>query len=173
MMTFTEMGRRVLLEKVIPHILEEPRRLGMEYWSADKFNNPSVFEDSILRNQRGDDVLVNDADLAAILKDAEPPCGTVACIAGWTKLLHGGRANGLSAAQFATKVFGGKKALADMEPWSDGPYRALFLTSHWPQQFRDKYNAIRENPELTPRQKARRLAQITVARIKYALRTGK
>ena len=71
LMETTEVSMKLnleLFEKVKAHILEEPRRLSQITWLTKKATQPLRF-----------------AELLGGLK--EPPCGTVACVAGWTSLL--------------------------------------------------------------------------------------
>jgi len=56
-----------LLRKVMKHILEEPRRLRQSEWLAKK----------------------GDAYYKHVPRKERPPCGTVACIAGWAVELSG------------------------------------------------------------------------------------
>jgi len=62
-----------LFEKVKVHILEEPRRLRQACWVEHKSSESSWGYDNY----------------NAIISEGakEPPCGTVACVAGWTALL--------------------------------------------------------------------------------------
>jgi len=57
-----------LFEKVKAHILEEPRRLSQITWVTTREQQPVRFAE-------------------IVSSDQEPPCGTVACVAGWTSLL--------------------------------------------------------------------------------------
>lgn len=58
------------LKKIEKYILEEPKRLNMRFWGAHT-NKPSAIDD-----------LFNEGVVGAALKEQNPPCGTIGCIAG-------------------------------------------------------------------------------------------
>ncbi len=112
-----------LLLRVKAHILEEPRRLSMDTW----FNtNESYIGD------------INDtyAELCPTYKFA--PCGTVACIAGWTVLLHDGNVKSsrdisIRAAELLGLNY--TPARRDDEMF----YGTLFYPSQWDEGWYDSY----------------------------------
>jgi len=55
-----------LLQRVIKHILDEPRRLRQACWISERGGAEYRY---------------------AVIEDLAPPCGTVACFAGWVSLL--------------------------------------------------------------------------------------
>lgn len=123
-----------LLRKVAKHIAEEPRRLEMEYMTTP---------------------------LSKITPKDRPPCGTVACIAGWALILT-------KEARYANTNFpvdeSGDEVCADAAEnllgISDG--QKLFYVNDWPNPFRDLYVAAK-----TPRGRASAAA----ARIEHFIKT--
>lgn len=68
-----------LLIRVRDHILAEPRRLNMSHWTQSAKPGDVVFS--------GYEVRIGSE--SKISKKDAPPCGTVACIAGWAGELSG------------------------------------------------------------------------------------
>lgn len=82
-----------LLLRVKAHILEEPRRLNMSNWIQNAEAGLCVsyeFESGEL-------------DIHTLSKDEVPPCGTVACIAGWACLLSDKKVRNYSAESTAIR----------------------------------------------------------------------
>lgn len=71
-----------LLEKVIAHIEEDPRRFHMDYWY-----DTSVIEQRLIGQ--------------------EPPCGSIGCIGGWGEILAGRKepTQGIDAFRAACEIF--------------------------------------------------------------------
>lgn len=140
-----------LLEKVKAHVLEEPRRVRMEAWGISL--HMSEAEKDRARYDVLEDlfVLENDADY----EDAEtrgfaelidfPECGTVACIAGWGKILsQPDPAAAMRDPDFLRKLsalpayesealFGVTHQQADR----------LFFVARWPRKFERRYEGAR------------------------------
>ena len=83
-----------LLEKVKAHILEEPKRIRMEAWvfsehftEDDKAFARSFLMEEIYSKEHNVDRLLAALQPFSNLLDF-PACGTVACIAGWGKILE-------------------------------------------------------------------------------------
>ena len=124
-----------LLRRVAKHISEEPRRFDMGYMTTP---------------------------LDEIPKRRQPPCGTVACIAGWALILskkakynneefpvdsNGNQLGAIQAAQ-----------LLQIPNWGTN----LFYVDDWPRSFRAQYTKART---------AKRRADIAVARIEHFIKT--
>jgi len=71
-----------LLLRVKAHILEEPRRLNMSNWIQDA-RVGSLVHDAYESNR------VGQFAKHALTENEAPPCGTVACLAGWACVLSG------------------------------------------------------------------------------------
>lgn len=129
-----------LLRAVRDHILAEPLCLRMARWVSMKnakqlcVNPPTVYDRASEWNE------------PRIVKI--PPCGTVACVAGWTALLGGDDVDNATvfAGQVATRFLGVNMVAA----------RSLFYVSDWPEPHRSKYMKART---------ARARAEIAAARI--------
>lgn len=128
-----------LLRRIQKHILEEPRRFFMLGFIAKgepggKFKaHPNV-------------PWFRPADLA----DSVPPCGTAACIAGWTNLFTGHRPDAWHPAR---KEIGISNAQA----------KTLFNSGFWPEPFRGRYSSAS-----TPAKRAK----IAAARIEHLIQHG-
>lgn len=103
-----------LLLKVKEKILAQPRAFNMATWLRK--NGP----------EGGDDPYVNYRN---------PPCGTVACIAGWVVELTGGRMAGRSVSELAKD-----RLLADTT-LERGQAEALFLLD-WPADLKKEFDGI-------------------------------
>ncbi len=100
-----------LYDKVVAHILEEPKRMDMDRWVQNPFY---------------------------VKENRMPACGTVACFGGWSVAL--------------SKRW--KYAKLNEHYWSIGPMAraalgitweesdVLFITSRWPQEYREGLNAL-------------------------------
>jgi hypothetical protein len=129
---------KILFAKVRDHILAEPRRFRMERYVA----NPGYY---------------------GLEGDTAPPCGTVACIAGWAVALVDGM-DAITApgaydhiAERAEELLG----LSDDEGWA--LWRVFFHTE-WPARFRRRYESAK-------RQGAR--ARAAADYIDHIIATGK
>lgn len=104
-----------LLRRVKALILEEPRRFNMDYYAATEKFYPDL------------------------VHDQAPPCGTVACIAGWATL-EDERARGRKrlTPAFLNRVgrYTGARALGLTFEQS----QRLFYTEEWPDEFAEAYN---------------------------------
>jgi hypothetical protein len=130
-----------LLREVTKHILEEPRRLVMRHVSITPYSDESSFSGDGCRAQE------------------YPPCGTAACIAGWTMLLSGEKPYDARTQKSSDTTRAGKLLGID-----DDEQDALFFVSEWPHQFFHRYwNAG------TPRGRAK----IASDRIEHFIKTGK
>jgi hypothetical protein len=122
-----------LLRRVAKHIDAEPKRLSMTDW---------------IEKQRAPLDLVRDTVYAtggaAIHKFA--PCGTAACIGGWTEILSGGR-------------IGSAGRLLGLD---GGQQDKLFYNQNWPAKFKRRYETAK-----TPRGKA----NAAIARIEHFIET--
>jgi len=106
-----------LLRKIQKHILEEPKRLRMNYWFIDGLTPGARFGGRL--------------GYFDINESAEvPECGTVGCIAGWACVLSGPKP--LTGEWLDGR---GQEALA----LTDDQRLRLFNVSNWPQLFIDKY----------------------------------
>lgn len=99
-----------LLERVKAHILEEPTRFDM---------GDFVIQGEYLEN------------FAANFGRPIPPCGTIACIAGWAVLLSEGQTSGAGS-----DVQAEAEALLGL---SVEQRERLFYTSNWPKKFNEAY----------------------------------
>lgn len=90
-----------------------------------------------------------------------PPCGTVACIAGWAAVLSQ-QQGGETIREVASRLWNAADTGGDaLEIDYDGQNR-LFYTCDWPSKFREQYDAAK-----TPTARAR----VTVARIEHFIKT--
>lgn len=101
------------LEKIRDHILEQPNRFAMGvFWRQEKagevLRNPSI-EWSSNRFEAG---------------QTFPECGTICCIAGWSRVFGGGSIKGINSAIVV---------LADVH--------------EWPKPFRDQYPLAKKPKE--------------------------
>lgn len=124
-----------LLRRVKEHILTEPRRFTMERWLDE-----------------------ND------LEGNHPPCGTAACIAGWTVLLKDGRqVTSLGIASRAAELLGlGTRDVGDYEVFTKA--NSLFFVKNWPKRYKRAYSRTR---------KLANRARIAGQRIEYFIKHGK
>jgi len=90
-----------LFNKVIEHILEEPKRLRQNCWIEKK-----------RLNKRNFDMVVG---LGSGAK--EPPCGTVACVAGWASQLSSKRRDILNDESISTHALRVLVIGDDEEAW--------------------------------------------------------
>lgn len=108
-----------LLRTIQKHIREEPRRLRMAAWARGGPPNQEGYVESGYGEE--DHVVF-------------PPCGTVACIAGWAHILSGGGIG--SAGQSA-----GARALdVDFDT-------ALFFVDLWPADLEERYESAATDQE--------------------------
>jgi hypothetical protein len=121
-----------LLARVRAHILEEPRRFRMERYVA----TPGYY------------------DLPA---EQSPPCGTVACIAGWAVAITDGL-NSITGPDAYGKIEGRALELLGLEESS------LFYHTCWPDEFCDRYENAR-----TPQERA----EVAADYINHIIETGK
>lgn len=108
-----------LLLRVKAHILEEPRRLNMSNWiDSGEPGTPIAFDFE-------DDA--NWQDLHVLTPEEAPPCGTVACIAGWSCILG----MDAPAKEIAKnhRVEGSARQLLDISPLQK---EELFYPYNWP-----------------------------------------
>jgi hypothetical protein len=136
-----------LLREVKKMILEEPRRLDMDTWASNarEYGTP---------------------------KDERPPCGTVACIAGWTAILdyvgsRGKMPKGKALINLSDNAEATAQELLGLTSEQaarlfDSPAERWFSKNLWPQKFVDAYLAAK-----TPQQRAR----VTASRIEHFIRT--
>lgn len=133
------------LRTVAKHILEEPLRLYMDNWVLDV--KKSSYSSDKVEDFNG----------------ALPPCGTVACIAGWTVKLF------RSPGQQASTYLGLACDILDLDEFSYLPSskplgRRLFHTMDWPTKYRGQYVLART---------AKGRARVTAERIEHFIHTGK
>lgn len=119
-----------LLRKVAKHIAEEPNRFQMGDWIIKKGDEGERFREY---SHNGKSTSHNFA-----------PCGTAACIGGWTQIISK-RKNSKAAL-----AINGEQAIR------------LFNVSVWPEQF--------ETPYLLAKTPAKRV-RIAVARIEHFIKT--
>jgi hypothetical protein len=100
-----------LLQRVKAHILEEPLRLNMTDW--------------VRRGERRIGEMVDDGEHEAV-----PPCGTVACVAGWVVELGAKRPKQipLSTPDKAMQLLG----IRGVDAWNVD----LFFDNQWPAALR-------------------------------------
>lgn len=130
-----------LLRKIQKHILEEPRRFfmtGIVHTGA-----PGKTFSEVSR------MLFDDLPLRV------PPCGTTACIHGWTALFHDKtvKQTGHLSFQWSAKKIG-------LPPRKT---ESLFVAESWPKPFADQYTQARI---------PMRRAKIAAARIEHLIKTG-
>lgn len=142
-----------LLLKVKAAILEEPKRLDMSDWAMSEF------------------------DMKLLPEDIQPPCNTVACIAGWAISIH----NNIFGEELYTLVkskpaqyaaegvydhyhfgphFEAKGLLELTEEQAD----SLFYREYWPLQFRAPYTNAAQGSILR--------AKLAADRIDHFIATG-
>lgn len=108
-----------LLNRVMKHILEEPRRLLMQSWLVRKGYEEDQIECSLPTSEYNPKFR------------PFPPCDTAACIAGWTCILEGkGKSKRLDL--MGKRLLGLDKKQAER----------LFIPDSWPKQFR---RGLRDN----------------------------
>lgn len=121
-----------LLRKVQKQVLEVPNRL--------------IMSDIALLRVSGTFVLDYGLQFSA------PRCGTVACIAGWTVLLHDGATEGpdimVSLSRASELLFG-----TDLNNQDIGGQ--LFFVDNWPKRYRKRWGAAK-----TTRTRARIVGQL-------------
>lgn len=130
-----------ILRKVQKHFLEEPRRLDMGIWG--RHLSP--------REKK------NRAEIWPEFAESEPPCGTVACIAGTVKLLVSPPKRWKNFFEDADRF------AADALELTLNQQNALFDSYAWPPNFRARYQNSRI-PETR--------AQVTCERIDHFIATG-
>lgn len=113
-----------LLRRVKQHILEEPKRLIMSglLVRKDKFRNKFMTDGGVDQFQEF------------------APCGTAACIAGWTVLLHDGMKTKKEGAQMwhrAAKLLGLDDKCRDGE---SSQTSKLFVTHEWGSKIAARYH---------------------------------
>ncbi len=133
-----------LLRKIERHILAEPRRFFMAGLVAT--GEPGKKFDEFERKYN--------RDLSPIV----PPCGTAACIAGWTGLLLGKTEDEIMNLPFDWHA----KQLGLGAKFGDGVDSPLFYADSWPEPFKTRYANAR-----TPSQRAK----IAAARIEHLIKT--
>lgn len=141
-----------LLQRVKQHILAEPRRLNMGTWVSTVGKTVPAFAGVYGRDE---------ADL--------PPCGTVACVAGWAVLLS--RFNG-KPEEYAAFMRERNTLFPDSLTSSIGQeelglspsqMETLFYVGRWPERFRVAHGQAEENGDYQA------MAQITADRIDYMI----
>lgn len=141
-----------LLQRVRQHILDEPRRLNMGTWVSTVGKTVPAFAGVYGRDE---------ADL--------PPCGTVACVAGWAVLLS--RFNG-KPEEYAAFIRERPSLFPDGLTSSIGQeelglspsqMETLFYVGRWPERFRVAHEQAEENGDYQA------MAQITADRIDYLI----
>lgn len=130
-----------LLRRIKRHILEEPNRFFME--GVVKTGPPGGQFTTLSR------FIFSDLPLNV------PPCGTAACIHGWTALFHGKTVNQTDDLSFAWSA----KKLG----LPRGSVLGLFLAYRWPEPFACRY-AKATRPS--------RRAKIAAARIEHLISKG-
>lgn len=136
-----------LLERVKRHILAEPRRVRMEAWAVSERmseDDKAKARYSILEELYAEEHGVDDEETSYLgfseLLDF-PECGTVACIAGWGKVLsQPDPATALSDKDFLHKLFN-LSAIEAAELFGldyNGANR-LFHVCNWPDEFESDY----------------------------------
>jgi hypothetical protein len=141
-----------LLQRVKQHILDEPRRLNMGTWVSTVRKTVPAFTGVYGRGE---------ADL--------PPCGTVACVAGWAVLLS--RFNGKPEEYAAfirernTLSPDGLTSSIGQEELGLSPSQmeTLFYVGRWPERFRVAHEQAEEAADYQA------MAQITADRIDYLI----
>ncbi len=128
-----------LLKHIIALIEAEPKRIWMGTWFA-----------------RG------------VLKEYMPPCGTVACIAGWALILSERKPN----ESFSVVRDRCRKTVIDPQARgatalgiTERQSERLFYHTSWPRRFARPYGKSYENAEQRSR--------VVVRRIRHFMRTGK
>jgi hypothetical protein len=124
-----------LLEKVKAHILEEPRRFNM-----------SLF-------------VFNQGEIEDLPKNERPPCGTMACIAGWAVMLADGPPAIINDDYYLTV----EDRAVEVLGLNEEQVGALFYDPAWPEKYADAYENAR-----TPRQRAR----VAARRIDHFIKTN-
>lgn len=138
----TEMPLNVeLLQKVKAHILAEPRRLDMSI-GASKASQ-------------------------VVEKAGFPPCGTVACIAGWSAIFCGAitqeKLNEQAEYGMGEISWGTLEAEAVKALGLTGQSNRLFYWKYWPEEFKKRY-AVAVTRE--------QVAKVTADRIDHLIATG-
>jgi hypothetical protein len=125
-----------LLRRIQQHILEEPRRLDMGNWKSTRTDGPCA-----------------------------PPCGTVACIAGWALVLSGKSIPEFeNIAHDAAELIGVQHTQSgDVNVDEDCQAGKLFLRFEWPEPFVSQFA---DATDISQR------AQITANRIEHLITTG-
>ena len=133
-----------LLRKVQKHILAETKRF--------------IMDDFVVRQAEGEETFF--ADDATEVPFA--PCGTAACIAGWSVLLERGmRAKVKDFHAAGARVLGISTEYDEDHDLSSEATR-LFYTCYWPHKFQTRYDSAKS-------QKQR--AKVAVARIEHFIKT--
>lgn len=135
-----------LLRRIKRHILEEPRRFFMQ--GVVQTGEPGKpFEKQLAYG-----------DLASLV----PPCGTAACIHGWTALLSGKtpKQTGRLSFEWSERRLGIPHDNRISQFWGKD---YLFDADDWPQPFASRYAKA-----ITPRGRAK----IAAARIEHLITTG-
>ena len=117
-----------LLRKVKKVVLEEPRRLDMANWIQ--------------------------TNMTALPAEERPPCGTVACIAGWA--IH------LSGVDPALTPGAYSEIANGLLGLDEDQGRRLYYTGSWPESFDEAYHAA---------ETAQERAQIAARRIDHFIKT--
>ena len=123
-----------LLRKIQNHILEEPLRLKMEIWNRSH-NKDCDIEYFLRAIERQDESKI-------------PPCGTVACIAGWGEILSNSYG----------RMY---KVIFDI---TNQECTTLFYLDRWPEKFREAYKKTRDG--------SLNRAKVTCARIDHFIETN-
>lgn len=131
-----------LLRRIQKHILEEPRRFFME----------SVVVATTPGSRKWDESASWFTDLSRTV----PPCGTAACIHGWTALLSGKTIQETEDLRFRWSQ--NKLGLSPSYQIDN-----LFIAEYWPSPFDGRYLSARG-----PKQRAK----IACARIDHLIETG-
>lgn len=138
------------LRVIIRQIREEPRRMDMDEWVI-KFNPARLKVKSIGKRH----TIVIDGRHR--LKCALPPCGTIACLAGWARenaVLGTNDADVIQVRTDGTKALGitGKQA------------SALFFSSSWPCEFHDSLAECKSG--------TKEYANVVAKRVLHFIHTG-
>lgn len=118
-----------LLLRVRDHILAEPRRLNMSQWRQDAKPGDVVKYQYELGLR-----FSNDDTEKRLTRLTAPPCGTVACIAGWSVILSQPETKNTSI--YCIDFLGRAETLLGI---TDTQSDILFYPRSWPEPFRSRY----------------------------------
>ena len=158
----------VKLRKLQQYILEEPKRFNLTFWGA---HVDPKYQDKTVEELR--DLLVFELSRSVIkdIKDASPPCGTVACLAGNVCVMEG-IIKPVDDMHQDAYVFSEEtpslacKALGIDEQEGEKLFYLHDWTDHggWPQEFEFRLEAATPGTQ--------KYAQVAVDRIEHYIQTG-